>query len=242
MRKPAFFLIACCLLAWGGYALYHHIYYRYLLTDMELSYALEEETRKPPPLPADFDKMVNQTYTYLGQGAHAYAFASGDGNYVLKVFHYKHANKPHKREKVLRCLQGYATSLEKIPRESAILYQQLTPGMGPQATVKLYDRLGFPHHIHLQDVRYVFQKRVTPVSERLSDPAFKARVYDFVEKERLLGLYDKDLGLSHNLGYSGDDIYHIDLGDIVYDPEFCCSAAFAGHCARIQKRMAAKGF
>lgn len=241
MRKLALFLICCCLCAWGGYALYHHIYFRYLLTDLTLDYPLQASW-KPQLVPYHFNDIVQQKFIYLDQGAQSYAFISADGKYVLKIFHYKHYNKPSKKEKLLAGIQGYATGYEKIPKESGIIYQQLTPGVGPDVVVEVTDRLGWHHQIPLKDVRYVLQKHVALASERLKDPAFKQKLFDFVEKERLIGVYDQDPGLSHNVGYIGDDLYHIDLGKLVYDPKFCQSDDFAAHKIKIEKRLAAKGF
>lgn len=241
MRKTALFLICCCLLAWGGYALYHHIYFRYLLTDLTLSYELKDDW-KPMRVPYHFQDMVKQHYTYLGQGAQSYAFRSADGNYVLKIFHYKHFNKPFKKDKLLENLNGYVIAYEKLPKESGILYQQLKTGTGPDVEVAVEDRLGFTHHIRLQDVRYVLQKYVSLASLRLKEAEFKQKLLDFIEKERLIGLYDRDLGMANNIGFIGDDLYHIDLGKLVYDPQFCASGQFEEHKAKVVKRLAAKGF
>ncbi|MFA6916463.1 MAG: hypothetical protein WC222_08710 [Parachlamydiales bacterium] len=241
MRKVAIFLICCCLLSWGGYALYHHIYFRYLLTDLTLAYDLKDNW-KTQRVPYHLHDILQQKFTYLDQGAQSYAFASEDGKYVLKIFHYKHFNKPSKRAKLLIGLQGYATGYEKIPKESGIIYQQLKPGVGPEEVVIVTDRLGWEHSIQLKDVRYVLQKRVTLVSERLKDPAFRKKLFDFVEKERLIGIYDLDYGLSHNIGFIGEDLYHIDLGKLTYNPAFCQSDEFAAHITKIEKRLAAKGF
>ncbi len=235
-RTVIYFCAAIALLAaaaWAGQLLHHHLYFRYLLTDMELPYDLDY-SRRPFMLKADPQKILSQPFYYLGQGAQSYAFASADGGYVLKIFHYKHYKNPAKKEKLLANLTGYDLAATYLPEETGILYQQLTPGTGPQSNVTVTDRLGFRHTIELHSVRYVLQKKAAPYQGTQEE---REKLIALVEKERSMHLYDRDQGLGHNAGFIEGSPIHYDVGKLTYDPAFCASHEYIQHKMKIEERL-----
>lgn len=226
-------VVLVILLGWGGYALYHHLYYRYLLTDLVLSYPIEEKWT-PSEIPANFETIVSQPFTYFGQGAQSYAFISSDGDYILKIFHFKHYNKSSKKEKVVSNLDGYQLAKNYIPEESGILFQQLSPETGPAAAISISDRLGINHTLELSDLRYCIQRKVERYDGSLEQ---QAKLIVLIQKERNLGLYDRDEGLSHNAGFYQGQPIHYDAGKLTYDPAFCQSADYTRYVERVIARL-----
>lgn len=233
MLRALKIFIVIGLLGWGGYSLYHHIYFRYLITDLTVSFPIDERWPAPPP-PDNFNEIIRQDYIYLGQGAQSYAFESEDGLYVLKIFHFKNYRQPRKKDRLTANFAGYQLGYSLLPEASGIVYMQLSPGTGPSGQVHVYDRMGFLHAIDLPSVRYVIQRKVAPFS---GDKKEVALLMDLVEKERALGLYDKDQGLVHNAGFLDGKPVHYDLGKLTYDPDFCRSEEYAGHSAEIKRRL-----
>lgn len=249
MKLRVFVIILLLMLTpWLGYRLYHHLYYRYLLTDLVLDYSIQERWETPLP-PDNLQSILSQPFHYLGQGAQSYAFVSKDGNYVLKIFHYKHTQNETKKHKLIAYFNAYSLGYQLLPEECGIIYQQLTPATGIEKEVFFTDRLGLSHKIQLQNVRYVIQKKTIPAQEIITpllqaNNTPQAKIYiqaitDLIEKERKLGLYDIDTGVLHNMGFIGSQLVHFDLGKLVYDPAFCSSENFNAYKARIIKRFPA---
>lgn len=133
---------------------------------------------KNPPLPKIFD----QSFTYLGSGGQCYAFASQDGNYVLKFFKQHQRRVPfllkiaplpvkwaEKREKqrkkrlwkLERDFRSYKIALETLPEESAVLYVHLNKTSYLHQKARIVDKIGIEHQIDLDGVEFILQKRAT---------------------------------------------------------------------------------
>ena len=88
--------IACCVVLFCLFGI-ARLYYR-LTDDFRLANITYELPFKPswkvPSLTKEeysrLAQITNQKFTYIGKGAQCYAFASEDGEYVLKFFKFKH--------------------------------------------------------------------------------------------------------------------------------------------------------
>ncbi len=231
MRKWFLRIFLAALMLWIGYRVHQRFYYKYFLTNLTLPYSLEEQW-EPSPYSPEIESILSQNFKYLSQGAQAYALASEDGNYILKIFHYRHYKKLSKKDKLINTLNGYTIAYQFLPNESGIIYQQLSPDTGLDKSVNVADRLGFSHSIDLRKVRYIIQKRAAPPHK-----SHYEQIIALIDKERQLGLYDGDKGVLHNIGFQEDQVIHFDLGKLRYDPGFCESEAFEIHKSHILARF-----
>lgn len=142
----------------------------------ELPYHPEWETSPA----ADLTEILKQPFSYIGKGSQSYAFASADGQYVLKFFKYKHL-RPHwlvellsplpyfsnyqqkqtrrKARKLNHLFAGYHLAWESLRDESGLLFVHLnmTQGLYPKATV--IDKIGLKRTIDLDSVVFIVQRK-----------------------------------------------------------------------------------
>jgi hypothetical protein len=163
------------------------VYYR-LTDDIRLANMTHEmpyhkEWDIPPLSPMDqarIDIILNQPYHYIGKGAQSYAFASEDGNYVLKLFKFKHL-KPswfvemlpavgllknykekqaeRKQRKLEGVFEGYRLAYEVHKEPSGILYIHLNPSNYLHKKVIIVDKIGFKHTIDLDKFVFILQEK-----------------------------------------------------------------------------------
>lgn len=134
-----------------------------------------------PPL-ANLEKIFNQRFTYLGAGGQCFAFASEDGNYVLKFFKHhlrrlplwrkalplprywsmkREATRCKLAQKLSRDFTSYKIAIEQLQEDSGLLMVHLNPTSSLQHSARVVDKLGIEHRIDLDQVDFVLQRRVT---------------------------------------------------------------------------------
>lgn len=251
MKKVILYILFASAALWGATKVYHHLYYRYFLTDLYLGYPLQPIAIPEPT--TDESKLLDiaryQPYYYLDQGAQSYAFLSEDGEYVLKIFHYKHTLDESKKDQLNATLNGYRLAYDKIKELSGILYLHLNPTDKELYSIRLTDRMGFHHTIDLSKVRFVIQKKV-----KSADSIFKyliqtkqfAAVQKKLDKinsaihfECSKNLVDQDPAILQNFGFDeSDELVHYDLGKLEENVEICGnSALFNAHITKINQKL-----
>lgn len=132
--------------------------------------------------------ILDQKFSYLGKGAQCYAFASEDGQYVLKFFKFKHL-KPHflvdmlpsipplnnfkettakrKERKLLSVFDGYDLAYRENREGSQILYLHLIPSDNLHKKVTVVDKIGLKMAINLDDVVFLVQRKGETMRTRL---------------------------------------------------------------------------
>lgn len=124
--------------------------------------------------------LLDQTYTYLGKGAQSYAFASADGNYVLKFFKFKHLRPSsfweyipsigpigtykkklaaRKRRKLIGVFRAYKLAYDRDREESRMIYVQLNTLGNHRHFVTVLDKIGFVQTINLEHIPFVIQEK-----------------------------------------------------------------------------------
>jgi hypothetical protein len=124
--------------------------------------------------------IFSQKFHYIGKGAQVYAFASEDGQWVLKFFKFKHLkpslfvsllppigplkefkikNEERKRRKIDGVFRGHQIAFQYDPEHSAIEYIHLSPTVDLQLCVCLVDKLGFEKTLALDPIVFVLQKK-----------------------------------------------------------------------------------
>ncbi|MBF5059459.1 hypothetical protein [Candidatus Neptunochlamydia vexilliferae] len=132
--------------------------------------------------------IFDQSYTYLGSGNHTYAFASRDGNYVIKFFKQKHMRTQswvdylplpakslfypiekikQRTEKREKSFTSYKIAYEKLREETGLLYLHLNQGTHLGHTLTLMDQWGNPLEVKVDEMEFLVQKRATLAFDHL---------------------------------------------------------------------------
>lgn len=243
------FLIAITLFALVR--LYYHLTDDFRLSNITTEMDYNADWALPPlsaPEHADLAHLLDQPFTYIGKGAQSYAFVSQDQQIVLKFFkfkhlkpawyisalpsvypfcEYKHAMATNKRTKLEGIFDGYAVAYRENKQTAGILYMQLVPGQNLHLQATLIDKLGFKHHVDLDKVVFIIQKKGETLRTRLNSQlkqnniagakASIAQILDMYADEYRRGLYDRDHGVMHNTGFIGDVPFHLDVGKLTSD-------------------------
>jgi hypothetical protein len=137
------------------------------------------ESLDPGPLP----KILNQDFHYLGSGGQCFAFASADGQYVIKFFR-QHTLKhllwlrklpwpktflQNHFKKITRCenklyrdFRSYQLAFEELKNETGLIYLHLNKTKGLQTKIHLLDQLHVRHTVDADDVEFIIQKKAEP--------------------------------------------------------------------------------
>lgn len=128
----------------------------------------------------ELPRVFEQRFTYLAAGGQAYAFASEDGQYVLKVFKHHLRRIPlwlrflplprsldEKREiqkqkrggKLHRDFTSYKLAYEQLPEETGLLFVHLNKTNHLHQKARLVDKIGIEHSLDLDRVDFALQKR-----------------------------------------------------------------------------------
>lgn len=182
-----------------------------------------DEANKPIP------RLFNQPYYYLGKGAQTYVFLSEDKQYVLKFFKFKHikpsifdSEKQSKRKlrKLERLFRGYWLADKYSVR--GLTYIHLNAGTQQQPTVTLYDKLGLPRKINLDQMVFIVQEAGKTFSDELANSlnnhdldAAKnsiAQIFELYFSEYAQGIFDRDHRVMDNVGFSQGQPFRMDVG------------------------------
>lgn len=127
------------------------------------------------------NEILQQKFYYIGKGAQSYAFASEDGNYVLKFIKFKHlkpsfwvetfsflpqvekyrAKQSKRKNKLLNSVfDGYHLAFERHKEESGLIFVHLNMTMGQYSSVTLIDKLGLKRTIPLDQIVFFVQEKV----------------------------------------------------------------------------------
>lgn len=183
------------------------------------------------PIPPLFD----QPYSYLGKGAQSYVFLSEDKKHVLKFFKFKHI-KPalfdsekqvkRKQRKLERLFAGYRIAQKhQVP---GLTYIHLSPQDHSEPVVRLYDKLGLPRKVHLDQVVFIVQEAGTTFEQELSQSLSNkdvetaktliAQIFDLYFSEYRKGLVDRDHRVMDNMGFHSGKAFHMDVGMLTESP------------------------
>lgn len=192
------------------------------------------------------DDLCKEPYFYLGEGGQCYAFSSTDGNYVLKILKYKkllpskwvlalpdwmwlkdlkedHLKRKHK--KLHAVFMGHQLAFQFIPEESGLIYVQVKP-TGKERVIELVGKEGDTHLLDLSQTVFFIQKKGELLSHFYKRSAEAGKLQEiFRMNEQIIALYrselqkgvaDRDFGITHNIGFSGENPLHLDVGKLIY--------------------------
>lgn len=182
MRNKSLYLLTFALLAFGGVRLYYNLTDDFRISN--ISDSLPENQEWDAPLTQEkkqlIDKIASQKFHYIGKGAQVYAFASEDGQYVLKFFKFKHLrpslfvqllppigplknfkeqNVARKERKLKGVFEGHAIAYKFDQEHSGLLYIHLNLSNDIDKVVTLVDKIGREHLVDLDRTVFVLQKK-----------------------------------------------------------------------------------
>ncbi|MCB1119374.1 MAG: hypothetical protein KDK65_05385 [Chlamydiia bacterium] len=236
---------------WGLGQVYYQATDGFMVQNIEADFS-EKKEWNVRPLSSDEEKRLReilaQPYRYLGKGCQSYVFASDDGQYVVKFFKYhRYRTKPwvealsfipqmeakrerrvkHKMEKLDRFYQSWEVAFNHLQEETALEYVQLNKRKGLEMQMTIYDKIGVPHTIDLDQLEFCVQKRGEMFDAVLQNLVKRGElekakklltaVLEQMQEELRRGLIDRDYALRQNTGVIDGKPVHLDIGQFMYD-------------------------
>jgi len=181
--------------------------------------ALADSQRK------EVNGILDQPFIYLGKGHHVFAFASADGEYVLKFLKRNpsslnswldtfplpaslNALRKHKldekRERLHTIFTGWKTGYEDLSLETGVLVVSMNRQSGFKQPVTLIDRMGLSHSVQLDETAFVLQKRVDVLADVLTNYIDNQKNDEAKQLlSRLIALYQSE----YDRGFAEQDRY-----------------------------------
>lgn len=194
----------------------------------------------------EVERVLAQDFTYLGKGCQAYVFASQDGNYVLKFFklqrfrpqawinlftfipfvkQYQEHKTIEKQKKLDKVFVSWKIAHENLQKETGVVYVHLNKSDEWHHSVLLKDKMGFDHHIDLDNTEFMLQRRAVMLCPAIDQLMVKgeeeqaAFLIDQLLSMLLLeygrGFADNDHALMQNTGVLDGVPIHIDVGQFI---------------------------
>lgn len=204
------------------------------------------EWETPEPIGQEKEELIailSQPYRYLAKGAQSYVFLSEDGNYVIKFFRIYHLRpplwishikwpmtfQPYRLQKILQKDQelekdfaSYKIAYDYMKEETGLIYLHLNKTSFLNHTLTFYDKIGVIHHIDLDGMEFLVQKRAELVYPALANMVESkgetgakealTGLIDLLSLRCKKGIHDKDPDLNTNFGFIGQTPLQIDVG------------------------------
>jgi len=205
-------ILFTALLIFIGVRMYYQLTDDFRLANMtyEISHHPEWEIAELPVIDQiKMQKILDQTFTYVGKGAQSYVFSSEDGQYVIKFFKFKHlkpslfvdllppvypfagykkSQQVRKARKLNGVFNGYHLSYEKHKEESGLFFIHLNKTTTLHKRVVVKDKLGLSHIIYLDSVVFLIQEKGETLSSVMNSLLKKG---DIVQaKQRIRQVFD----------------------------------------------------
>ncbi len=241
--------IALILLLGASYGA-GRIYYRYtdgfLLKHIKSDLAYDprwEVTQSSEEEQEVINQLLSQPFFYLGKGCQSYAFKSADDQYVVKFFKFQRFKTTifldflafvptvgeHRISKLLQkderrvtFFASWVLAFEKLKKECGLVYLHLNKSSHLKKQLIIYDKMGWEHHVDLDQVEFLIQKKATLLRPYLGDLIHKGelekgkecidKIIAMIVSEYRRGLADDDHALMQNTGICNGEPIHIDVG------------------------------
>ncbi len=248
-----FVLAVVSSLPYGAARLYFHLTEGFSLFGIASTLTYHPQWEVPPLTPEELENVkaaLNQPYHYLGRGCQSYALESADGKYVLKFYKHKHLQKspPWARLFPLRFFLADYLAKRQVRKEEQIdaLFQSavfafthmkdlcllsfvhLNRTKDELPTLKIYDKLHFPHTVALDEHEFILQRKVLqirPYLEALMERQEEEKAKESLSKAILFlverskrGIRDGDRAFDNNFGFFEGQPVSLDVGHMLPDP------------------------
>lgn len=177
--------------------------------------------------------LLEQPFTYIGQGAQMYVFESCDGAYVLKIFKGKHkkrfkfsrligelkhakAAREEWKSKFADTCRRYQLAIDHLKEETGLILLHFHKTTTPLA-VTLIDRSAY--RLDLSSLPFIIQKRAVMAPDYFrQNPEKRVQAQqalkDFFTKRIEKGFSDPRQTLTINYGFIDDTPIQLDVGKI----------------------------
>lgn len=195
----------------------------------------------------EVDHALTNQYRYFGRGGQSYIFFSEDGKYALKLFKQEKFSLPFwmrifhipyildryrakkiwsREDKLFRDFTSYKIAFDELQEETGVIYVHLNKSETWKRKLTLIDRLNIEHHIEIDALDFVIQRRAELVYDRITRlmrAGLKAEaeksvseVIALIERRAKKGYHDRDPNVRTNCGFIGEKAIKIDVGRFVF--------------------------
>ena len=209
-------------------------------------WALPPLTQKEQQL---LKNILDQPYYFLDKGAQAYVFLSADKKYVIKFFKIHSITPPpwlnilqlplhlqprkiekilQKKETLTKTFTSYKITYEELKEQTGLVFLHLNKSDFLHQRLTIFDNLGIAHHLDLDQMEFLVQKRADPFFpflekqiEQHGYQAAKKSISDliaFLVMRNQKEIFDKDPDLTTNFGFLQGKLIQIDVGRFRKDP------------------------
>ena len=185
--------------------------------------------------------ILQQSFTFIGNGSQCYVFESADGKYVVKLFRFDRASID-----VVRLFDACKMAYDRLRDETGIVHIHLNPAPEGLPTLHCKDALGRCHRLCLDNYRFVIQKKgesfQTALLAARQDPLrMQKRLDQFIDllQARVAqGILNSDPNLSRNFGFLEDRAIELDFGSYRYSPGLDRSAEIRRYSGKLRSWLA----
>lgn len=141
---------------------------------------------------------------------------------------YKEKSVARKKRQIQSVFTGYKLAYDVHREESGLLFIHLNPTNGLNMNAVVFDKIGRRFEIPMDPYIFIVQRRADinrDVMDRLLKNGelelAKQRVRQVIElylSEYAKGIYDRDHGVLHNIGFIGEKPIHLDIGKLTDAP------------------------
>lgn len=232
----------------------------------------KEGNRQKAPSPQEFEKLQNifsQKFYYLGSGSQSYAFMSEDQQYVIKFFKMKGLTpkywlnyiplpwlEKYRFQKIQmreRKRKEFFDSCEALyhgfKEETGLVFIHLRKTAYPHDVSHFIDKMGKSHHISLNDVPFVVQRKASMIYDYANELIDQGKeesaldslvsVLELVKRRCRKGYFDRDSGVSNNYGFIEGRPVEIDLGRVYKDDTILDSVDQLSEVLRVSRKIEA---
>jgi hypothetical protein len=147
---------------------------------------------------------------------------------------YRNTQERRKERKLEGVFAGYLLAYKVHRDDSGLIFIHLNKTKDQFPIVQVYDKLGLRHQINLNDVVFILQRRVETARNVIhrhlqnNDVAGAKEKIDAIfalyKREYAKGIFDNDHGVMRNVGFSGDQPIHLDVGklkksNVIHQPD-----------------------
>ncbi len=218
----------------------------------KMSAPLPHDARFEVHSPTTFQvrQLLSQPFYYMGKGSQSFVFESADKQYVLKFFRLSRYRLPafqealplppflaeiqnkrikEKRLKQDKLFASCKLAFEELNEECGLVYMHLNKTRSLHQEVTLYDNLGRPHSIAIDEYAFMIQRRGETLYSYLGKLIKKGETDEIqhavLQLSALLdsrlekGIADKDAEIHKNSGFLHGKPLFIDVGQFSKEPE-----------------------
>lgn len=161
----------------------------------------------------------------------------------------QHVQKEEERKarKLDSVFTGYRLSYELHKQETGLVFIHLNKTNDLHRSVIVKDKIGRSHTIDLDSTVFLLQEKGETMRTVINNLLKKnevalakqrvRQVFDLYHSEYRKGIYDRDHGIMHNVGFVGDHPIHLDVGKMTLDANLKKPEVYSADLELIYKKI-----